>query len=355
MKSSTTVKNNFFSTSYFYESAITILMLIFLLLFIALIYYDHTNSLSQFTTIFLGIIIQAFPFLLIGTILSAVIDKFISPQLIEKFLSKNGPLRIPAIMLCAFLFPVCDCAVVPVAARLAKKNLPVSSVIIFMLSAPIINPIVILSTWYAFPANHNVLLIRLAGGIIIPVSLGLMLEKIFPAMDNILRTDTTIKKVECCHHCHDEKNSIEKKRHVTHDLTAILSHAGTELINIAPYIIVGCIISAIFQCSTTGQSKIIEIAGGNIILQTSIMTMLAFLLSVCSTSDAFIARGFLGRFSLGPVSAFIIAGPMIDIKNVLMMSAYFQKRFIVYLIAGVLLLTIGFTAVLSVTILGSAS
>ena len=115
-----------------------------------------SESLSPFTDfcyLFLSIILEGAPFILLGTLISGFIDAYLPPGLIDRWLPKNKPLAVIFSGLLGFVFPVCECAVVPVIRRLIRKGLPVSCAITYMLSAPIINPIVVISTMKAFDSS----------------------------------------------------------------------------------------------------------------------------------------------------------------------------------------------------------
>lgn len=59
---------------------------------------------------------------------------------------------------------------------------------------------------------------------------------------------------------------------------------------------------------------------------------LAIVLSICSTVDAFVVLGFVGTFSPGAILAFLVFGPMVDIKSTLMYLSVFRKRAVFYII-----------------------
>ncbi|HRQ88432.1 MAG TPA: permease, partial [Bacteroidia bacterium] len=113
-------------------------------------------SLSPFTDfclLFLSIVLEGAPFILLGTLISGIIDAYLPPGLIDRWLPKNKVLAVILSGLLGAVFPVCECAVVPVIRRLIRKGLPVSCAITYMLSAPIINPIVVVSTMKAFSTS----------------------------------------------------------------------------------------------------------------------------------------------------------------------------------------------------------
>ncbi|MDI1312346.1 permease, partial [Prosthecobacter sp.] len=99
---------------------------------------------------FLSIVFEGAPYILIGTVFSGIIDAFLPAKLLDRVLPKS---KVLATLIAGFLgliFPVCECAVVPVIRRLVQKGLPLSCAVTYMLAAPIMNPIVALSTMTAF-------------------------------------------------------------------------------------------------------------------------------------------------------------------------------------------------------------
>src|SRR5258706_14387738 len=106
--------------------------------------------LATFSTRFLGIFIEAVSFLLLGALISGFIGAFISNDDMARLVPRNPIAAILVGSLLGFIFPVCECGVVPVTRRLYQKGLPVSVGITFLLAAPVMNPIVLASTYAAF-------------------------------------------------------------------------------------------------------------------------------------------------------------------------------------------------------------
>jgi uncharacterized membrane protein YraQ (UPF0718 family) len=122
----------------------------------------------------------------------------------------------------------------------------------------------------------------------------------------------------------------------------MFAHAGTDFVSVLPFIIAGAAVSSLLQVLVPKNTLLGGISG--VTLQTAVMIGFAFVLSICSTSDAFFARSFMSHVSTGPALAFMTAGPMIDFKNTLMMSEYFRKRFILF-IAGSVALSVFITTI----------
>jgi uncharacterized protein len=111
---------------------------------------NGADVLSTFSTRFLGIFIEAVSFLLLGSLISGLIAVFLSDEGLSRIIPRNPILATLTGSMLGFIFPVCECGVVPVTRRLFRKGLPVSVGVTFLLAAPVMNPIVFASTYAAF-------------------------------------------------------------------------------------------------------------------------------------------------------------------------------------------------------------
>lgn len=282
----------------------------------------NAGILQNFSVIFISIILEALPFVLLGVIISALIQVFISENTIAKLLPKNKFLGILIASLSGFIFPICECAVIPIGKRLIKKGVPINMAVAFMLSVPIVNPIVLLSTYYAFHGRPYVVLLRGVGGFIIALTIG----TIMGAMENKSCLKPSFDGYENICSC-GYKHSYKKK---DSRFMEILYHVSTELYDIGKFLIFGAFISAAFQ-AVVPREQILYL-GQNSTYSIIVMLLFAFLISLCSEADAFIASTFIGQFTLGSIIGFLLLGPMIDIKNALMLNYSFKKSFIVKLL-----------------------
>lgn len=293
------------------------------------------EQLQIFNTIFISILIQAFPFMLIGIFVSAAMEVFAPDEFVVRIFPSRFGLGFLTAMFAGLLFPVCECAIVPVTTRLVKKGVALPIAVTFMLSAPIINPIVIVSTLYAFPGQPQVALFRVTFGLMIALLVGLTLF-LFDAGNGALLSGH--KSGSC--HCHDHCccNAPEDADHVDDPAARTLPqkirmmflHAGEEFFGVGRYLVLGAFLTSLIQVLVPRAwfSSLSETSG----LPLLIMMAMAFLFSACSTSDAFIAKSFTGRFSLGVIMGFLVFGPMMDVKNILMLLASFKKKFVVALV-----------------------
>lgn len=287
---------------------------------------------QTFVTIFLGIFIEAAPFLVMGSLVSGLIHIFVDQSLLDRYLPRRA---LPAALAGAglgLLFPVCECGVVPVTRRLYEKGLPMSVGVAFLLAAPVVNPVVMISTYAAFGWGP-VFFGRIAFSFIVAAVVGLLFHLARPHEILLPRINEAHAACSHDHADHAASNSSWLTR-----LQQAFMTAGDDFLDMARYLIVGSLLAATMQ-TIVPQTLLLSIGQGAI---TSVLTMqaLAFVLSVCSTVDAFLALAFSGLFTTGSIITFLTFGPMVDIKSALMFLGVFQRRVVLYLILLPLLLTL---------------
>ena len=314
---------------------------------------------QAFNTVFISIIIQAFPFMLVGVFVSSVLHIFVPEKVFVKiFPVKNGTGFITALFI-GLLFPVCECAIVPVMRQLIKKGVPVPIAVTFMMAAPIINPISLISTYYAFPGQPYVVFLRLGLGLAVALLIGLAL--LFMGEKNSVFRELTSEDEDCactCGHSHTHESTCSCGHSHTHESTCscghdheehtkksslgkikeVFVHSGNEFFAVGKYLIIGAFIAALMQ-RLIPQSLLTGISGQNVI-PLLVMMLAAFCFSACSTSDAFIARGFLNSFSLSSVMGFLVFGPMMDVKNMMLLLGSFKKEFVIRLTVLVVIINL---------------
>ncbi|WP_141432304.1 permease [Bacillus sp. 03113] len=270
-------------------------------------------------TIFLSILLEAIPFILLGVFVSAIIQTFVSEKMIQKLIPKNAYLALIPAGLLGIIFPICECAIIPVARRLIKKGMPAHVGIVFMLSAPIINPVVYASTFFAFRNLPNIANSRMIIGFICSIIIGMIVYR-----NHNGQTVIKENKLYPPHNQHHEH--VPQNR-----LLEILNHASDELFDTGKFLIIGAFMASLFQ-ALLDRNLLVSI-GSNPIFAPGIMMGFAYVLSICSEADAFVASSFGSNFTEASLLAFLVFGPMLDVKNTMMLFAYFKKRFVCFLIA----------------------
>jgi len=283
------------------------------------------DQLSTFTTIFLGIFIEAAPFLLLGTLASGFVEVFFDKDSLARIIPRNviGGAIVGSLL--GLFFPVCECGVVPLTRRLMKKGMPLSVGVTFLMAAPAFNPIVIASTAAAFGVGR-VLFLRMILTAIIAIITGLIfsLQKDPQQLLLPMEMDT-----------HEETQIVAP---LMDRVRQALIIAADEFFEMGRYLIFGIVIAAGMQ-TLVPQTWMLGLASGPVISVLALMA-LAIVLSICSTVDAFIALSFVGTFTTGSILAFLVFGPMVDIKSTIMFMSVFRKRGVTYLVLLPFVLTV---------------
>lgn len=300
---------------------------------------------------FTTIILEAIPFLLLGALISAIIEEFVSEERISKMIPKNRVLGSLVGIFLGLFIPACDCAVIPIAMRLKKKKVPTNVIVSFMLASPIISPVVLLSTFFAFGETEKMLLFgfempklfvyRTIFGVVVALVVGIILDII--CKDAVLKEEIyehhhhhhEHEHIHTCNHNHEgcSCSNHEKETGPIGRVKNIINIMYGDFMGIISYMAVGALLAATMQILLP-----ISNIGGivqNKYISTFIMMLLAFALSLCSTSDAFIARTFMNSLSKNSILAFILLGPMIDIKNTILLNKSFNKKFVIVLVASI--------------------
>ncbi|MBK8092044.1 MAG: permease [Verrucomicrobiaceae bacterium] len=299
------------------------------------------SPLGDVLVAFLSIVFEGAPYILFGTLLSGFIDAFLPPRLLERVLPKS---RVLSTIMAGFLglvFPVCECAIVPVIRRLVQKGLPVSCAVTYMLSAPIVNPIVAISTMTAFKefqglsiataGNATMTIARLSLGWLVAVIVGLVIIRFKPSQ--ILR-DHVAAQIDAGSAEAATGHAVATAPFNTR-LVQAMRTAMRDFLDTAMYFAIGVVITSVFN-TRIDQSILASVAGNEWLALPSIMGI-AMVLSLCSTSDAFIAAP-MASFSMAAKLAFLVFGPMMDIKLLFMYSGVFKRKVVIGLLIGLFFL-----------------
>jgi uncharacterized membrane protein YraQ (UPF0718 family) len=296
------------------------------------ILYINKGTLNNFTTILFSIILEGLPFIILGSFISSLIQVFVSEERLARLIPKNKLLGTLIAASIGLFFPVCECAIVPIVRRLIKKGLPLNMAVTFMLAVPIINPIVLASTYYAFLGKPYMVCLRAGFGIVCAMIIGYLASIL--QNNNPLKYDIKHEGQQCScgHHSHEHHHHEHCHEHENNNSkwSEIIGHTNSEVYDVGKLFIIGAFLAAILQTFIPRQ-LILSIGSGNL-SSIIVMMTLAFVLSICSETDAFIARTFLNQFTTGSIVGFLILGPMIDIKNTIMLSGNFKLGFVIKLL-----------------------
>jgi uncharacterized protein len=276
---------------------------------------DVMNKFSDFAMIFIGLLIESIPFVVLGVLISALVAKYIKSNFILKFRSKNRFLSHIQAMFIGLALPVCECGNVPLAKRLSIVGFKPSEVITFFLAAPILNPLVLFTTLEAFNLDKNIAIIRILSGAAIALIVGIVFSYHPNQRELMQNSAQSIRSF-------DSFSASKNEELIDHN--NFLETFRDEFFNVFKMLAIGCAIAAVFQIVVPRQFT--EIFASEPTLSIIAMMVLAFIISICSSVDAFFALSLSATFSLGSILAFLVFGPMIDIKTLTMLRSVFKPK-----------------------------
>ena len=255
-------------------------------------------------TVFVAVVVQALPFLVIGVLLSAAIAVFVPASFFVRALPKRPALAVPAAGVAGVVLPGCECASVPVAGALVRRGVTPAAALAFLLSAPAINPIVLTATAVAFPGTPEMVPARLVASLLVACAMGWLWQRLG-------RTDWLRPPSRSPYDGRGRGAAFWGS--VRHDVM----HAGG-------YLVVGAMAAATLKAVVPAEW--LRAAAGSPVLSVLALAVLAVLLSICSEADAFVAAS-LTQFSLTARLAFLVVGPMVDLKLFAMQAGTFGRAF----------------------------
>ena len=275
---------------------------------------DWLGRSQDLVTIFLGILIEAFPFLLLGVLVSQVLGLVMHGERRLAWLPRGRLGSLVSLAGFGILFPVCECGNVPVARRLVARGVPVASAMVFLLAAPALNPVVALSTYAAFRDDPALVAYRLGFTLLIALGVGFLLS-LHPRPHELLRGGGRLSAA-----LDTSGPGAGRGEALRRFATGTLS----EFAEMGGVLVVGAALAALTQ--TLVPRGVLLHLGQGPVLSVAVMMAFAVILSVCSTVDAFVALAYAGTFSDGSLAAFLVYGPMIDVKSILLMLTVFSPK-----------------------------
>lgn len=299
-----------------------------------------SNNIINFNTIFISIVIEAIPFILLGVFFSAIIQLYVSEDVIKKYLPRN-PIAalLPAAVLGA-IFPICECAIVPVVRRLVKKGMPLHVGVVFLVGAPILNPVVFASTFFAFRTNPTIVYTRMGLAFVLAIIIGFIIYLFFRRNSDQLK----LQKEELLGKHTPTKSDMITTFTKKEKFIQTFYHAADEFFLMGKYLIIGSFVASFFQ--TFLDRSVLQAIGTNEATSTLVMMGFAFILSLCSEADAFVAASLSNNFTTGSILGFLVYGPMLDLKNTIMLFAFFKSKFVI-----VFMITVTIVVFISVMLL----
>jgi uncharacterized membrane protein YraQ (UPF0718 family) len=274
-------------------------------------------------TLSISVVIESLPFVILGITVSIAVQLWVPSQLMFRILPQTPITRRLVLSLLGVLLPVCECGNVPLARSLMTRGLTMADAMTFLMAAPILNPITIIVTYQAFGFSDGILLCRILGGFLIANMIGLLISR-HPRQTDLL---TPRFHDSCRVHAHIGQNRR----------TQALRLFTTESSAMLPALFIGSAIAGLIQ--TVVARNVLLTLGQNPVWSVLALIGLAFVISLCSTVDAFFILSLGSTFSAGAIVAFLVFGPMIDIKMLALLRTTFTARTLGMLTTMVGLLT----------------
>ena len=261
-------------------------------------------AVAHWATIFVSIAVQAMPFLVLGVTISAAIAAFVPAGFLPRLLPDQPAVAVPVAALAGAALPGCECGSVPIARRLVSRGAPAAAALTFLLSAPAINPVVLVATAVAFPGQPEVVGARFLASLFAATAVGLVWSR-FGREELLSRARRG--------HSHEGRR-----------LSVLSSTAQHDLLQAGGFLIIGAATAATLQ--TAVPRSVLDTVSGSTVLAVVALAALAVLMAICSEADAFIAAS-LTQFSLTSRLAFMVVGPMVDVKLIALQAGTFGGRF----------------------------
>jgi len=263
-----------------------------------------TPAMQTWATVFVSIVIQAIPFLVLGVVISAVIAVFVPPSFFARALPKHPAAAVPVAGMAGVALPGCECGSVPIAGGLLRRGVTPAAAFAFLLSAPAINPVVLVATAVAFPNNPEMVFARFFASAATAMLMGWLWLR--------LGKSEWIRLPQ-----RPDLAGLSK-------WGAFWASCRHDFVHAGGFLVIGGITAAVLN--VTVPPSWLQTIADYPLLAIFVLALLAVLLSICSEADAFVAAS-LNQFSLTARLAFLVVGPMIDLKLFAMQIGTFGRSF----------------------------
>jgi uncharacterized membrane protein YraQ (UPF0718 family) len=284
---------------------------------------------GTFALSFVGIVLEAIPFMLLGSLVSGLVEEFVRKDRLAAILPRRRLLTTLLAATAGLVFPVCECAIVPVVRRFLRKGVPLSAAVAYLLAGPIFNPIVAASTGVAYAGGGTawaMIAIRLSAGLVVAVVVGSLVGRAGEAALAPGAIGTS-----------SGDRDAGAGEPVSRRLLAACRHGADEFLDVGQYLVMGAFVAGLAQTAIHRESFLALAATPP--LAVLLMMGMAILLNLCSEADAFVAASFRATLPMSAQMGFLVLGPMLDLKLLAMYLGVFRKRFIVVL-AGLVALAV---------------
>ncbi|WP_243362002.1 permease [Fundidesulfovibrio terrae] len=286
------------------------------------------ETIELFAQVCVAILLEASPFLLLGALASGLFEVFVPRETLERMMPRSPLAGVLAGVVLGMVMPCCECGIVPLIRRLLRKGVPPATAMTFMLAGPVINPVVLASTYVAFQGDASVVGLRCALVGLIAAVIGYSFRNARP--EDLLLTKAAPVRSACgCGEDEPLFGSLSdavppdeaEQPSLGSRLDHALRHAQADFLDMFKILVIGAVIAAAFK--TLAPSGLVALLEKDLLLSVTGMMALAVILSLCSQADAFVAASFTG-FPFAARLAFLALGPILDFKLVLMWQGAFK-------------------------------
>jgi uncharacterized membrane protein YraQ (UPF0718 family) len=309
------------------------------------------EQIKNFIVTFTSILYEAMPFIVLGAVIAGILEELVPQQWIAKIIPRSRVLAIAIGGFLGILFPMCECGIIPVMRRLLRKGVPLSCCVCYMLAGPIINVVVMISTYVAFSGMENLtdssgqltyqfgglgmMSLRMGLGFLVAFGTSLIVEWQHRKHGNNLIAAGALPDIKAAESGIVENGEESKRGNILQRLGSISETALHDFVDITVYLILGALLAALSRMLIP-HATVEEWSRTQPVLAILLMMGLAIVLCLCSEADAFVAASFT---SLRPASklAFLTLGPMLDFKLYMMYTRVFRPRLIFTIITSVVI------------------
>lgn len=280
------------------------------------------QAVRQGLSAFLSLLFQMLPFLLLAALASSLIQLLVSDRTLTRWLDPRRVWSVPLALFSGFVIPICDCGLVPIVTRLVRKGTPLPLAALFYVSSTVTNPLVIASTYLAFPGQPTLYFYRLGLGWLVGVLLALGLMVLPKRVQHNLQE--TVQSLNCASGYLGDLSTQRFPRRAQQLTLAVLRHTAAEFMTLSRYVIWGAALTAFLQTviSPVRWQQLLKQPG--VVLPFVIFAL--FFLALCASSNAFLARSFSVIWPTPAVLLYLVFSPLLDFKNLLLMRSGFGGR-----------------------------
>lgn len=304
------------------------------------LFLRNTSAWKTLTMVFVSLVLEALPFLLLGALAGGVVEVFVSREwLSRRMLALNGWMIWLAPVF-GFVLPVFNYAAVPAGRRLLQKGVPVGAPVAYILGAPMVNPLVVLSTLVAYRGDWKVAAWRMGIGYVIAVLTGFLIERLFPLSGDVLRPEVSDPELSPTYHgqghaaasrkASKSRNASNRASETWRQIKTSLRHGAMDFYEAGRTFVMAAFLVACLQAFVP-HANLVRLGAKSGIIAIGLMMTLAMCLSVCNQANAFVAASFRNYLPLPAQMAFMVLGPMLDSKLLFKYLGWFRGRVVAFL------------------------